>query len=305
MIYQVNKKKISNGEIIAYRETGKDLKEKEPTLILIHGNQSSSLFYEHLMKDFEDRAYIVAIDMAGFGESTYKNSHIKIKDWADDVALFMDEMKISNGVVVGWSAGGGTALELAANYRDKVNHLVLLASVGVNGFLLPKRTEDLTPIDGEFLYKREDVIKDPAIMIPITRAIENKNTAFLHNIWGNTIFNLYPPNEEDFNAYMKEIIKERCFVDISVALCQFNITHEKKVVEGSGKISDIVCPVTWIHGKKDLVVPFFTGEESIEYFEREKILIPIEDAGHASFMDQPELFNEILENIINKQRRKL
>lgn len=300
MIYEVKKQHLDNGETMAYREAGFELKGKAPTVILIHGNQSSSLFFEYLMRNFEDKAYILAIDMAGFGESSYEEKHLTMKAWAEDVKLFMDELELERAIVLGWSAGGGTALELAAAYPDRVLHLVLLASVGVNGFLLPKRNEDFTPIEGEFLYKKEDVVKDPAIMIPITGAIERKDTDFLHTVWANSIFNLYPPAEADFDAYMNEIIKERCFVDISVALCQFNITHEKKVVDGNGRISSITCPVTWVHGKKDLVVPFSTGEESIGYFESDARLEAIEDAGHASFMDQPEIFNSILEDIICK-----
>lgn len=135
-------------------------------------------------------------------------------------------------------------------------------------------------------------------MIPITGAIERKDTAFLHMVWAKTIFNRYPPAESDFDAYMNAILKERCFVDISVALCQFNITKERALVEGTGRISQIQCPVTWIHGREDMIVPYVVGEESIRFFESSAQLIPIEDAGHASFMDQPEVFRTILINIL-------
>lgn len=236
--------------------------------------------------------------MMGFGDSSYKNPHTCMKDWADDVAQFMDAQKIRKAVALGWSAGGGTALELAACYPEKVQHLVLLASVGVQGFRLPRRNADLTPVPGEYLVKLEDVVKDPVTMIPITGAIERKDTAFLHMVWAKTIFNRYPPAESDFDAYMNAILKERCFVDISVALCQFNITKERALVEGTGRISQIQCPVTWIHGREDMIVPYVVGEESIRFFESSAQLIPIEDAGHASFMDQPEVFRTILINIL-------
>lgn len=296
MMYEVKRQQLPNGEVMAYREENTAV--DAPVLLLIHGNQSSSLYYEHLMQQFRKEAHIYAIDMMGFGDSSYKNPHTCMKDWADDVAQFMDAQKIRKAVALGWSAGGGTALELAACYPEKVQHLVLLASVGVQGFRLPRRNADLTPMPGEYLVKLEDVVKDPVTMIPITGAIERKDTAFLHMVWAKTIFNRYPPAESDFDAYMNAILKERCFVDISVALCQFNITKERALVEGTGRISQIQCPVTWIHGREDMIVPYVVGEESIRFFESSAQLIPIEDAGHASFMDQPEVFRTILINIL-------
>mgnify|MGYP000443005784 CR=1 FL=1 len=89
MIYAVQKQPLKNGEIMAYRE--ENTKSHAPVLLLIHGNQSSSLYYEHLMQDLKTEAHIYAIDMMGFGESSYNHQHTTMKDWADDVALFMEE----------------------------------------------------------------------------------------------------------------------------------------------------------------------------------------------------------------------
>lgn len=50
--------------------------------------------------------------------------------------------------------------------------------------------------------------------------------------------------------------------------------------------------------QRGYVVPYVVGEESIRFFESSAQLIPIEDAGHASFMDQPEVFRTILINIL-------
>ena len=125
MIYAVQKQPLKNGEIMAYRE--ENTSSNAPVLLLIHGNQSSSLYYEHLMQDLKNEAHIYAIDMMGFGESSYNRQHTIMKDWADDVALFMEEKNISSAIVLGWSAGGGTALELAACYPEKVSHLILMA----------------------------------------------------------------------------------------------------------------------------------------------------------------------------------
>lgn len=295
MIYEIRKQTLSNGETISYREAGEDI--KKPTLLLIHGNQSSSLFFEFLMRRFELKAHIYAIDLAGFGYSTYQNPHATLRDWADDVALFMDEMKMPSAIVLGWSAGGGIAMELAAGYPEKVTHLLPTASVGVKGLKLPRKDLELNPIAGSYLVRKEEIALDPFI-IAVNGAILAQNDKFFRAVWEQRIFDLNAPEDSVFDAYMKEILKERCFLDLSAALCQFNITHENDLVEGSGRISDIRCPVTWVHGRQDQSVPFETGAASATYFERPAELKAVDGAGHAVFMDQPKVFAEILDGII-------
>ena len=294
MFYKIRKQALENGETMTYREAGEDIENF--TLILIHGNQSSSLYYEHLMRQFESKVHIYAIDMIGFGDSTYNHPHETIKDWADDVALFMEAMDISSAIVLGWSAGGGVAMELAACYPEKVQHLILMASVGVKGYKLPKKDPEFHTIPDVYLYKKEDVSQDPAITA-VDNAIKAQNAGFFHAVWGKTIFDLHAPEDSLFDAYMREIPKERCYVDISVALCQFNITHEDDLTQGSGRISDIKCPVTWVHGRQDRIVLFETGAESVTYFECPAELKAIDNAGHAVFMDQSEEFAEILDEV--------
>ena len=294
MLYEIREQALPNGETMAYREAGEDI--KKPEVIFIHGNQSSSLFYEFLMQQFASKAHIYAIDLIGFGDSTYHHPHETIKDWADDVALFMDAMGISSAIVLGWSAGGGVAMELAACYPEKVRHLILMASVGVKGYKLPQKDPAFHLIEGRYLFQKEDILQDPAIMA-VENAIMMKNDRFFHVVWEKTIFDLHAPEDAVFDAYMQEILKERCYLDISVALCRFNITHETDLTEGSGRISEIRCPVTWIHGRQDKIVPFETGVDSMPYFAFPAELKAVDDAGHAVYIDQPELFADILDGI--------
>jgi len=296
MLYEMKKKTLTNGESIAYREAGTKL--KEPVLILIHGNQSSSLIFETLMKQLESVAHTIAPDLPGFGESSYNTPHETLKDWADDIALFMNKLKITSASVLGWSAGGGIAMELAAGYPEKVQQLVLSSSVGVNGFKMPKSGKGLSVgKNSGFLVRKEDIEQDPYI-ISVANAIAEKNARYFRFLWDEIVFNFEDPEDPEFDAYVQEILKERCFLDMMVALCQFNITNEKSPVEGSGRIADIECPVTWIHGKQDLVVPITAATDSIKYFKSPMELIPIYDAGHAAFIDQTEVFTEILCGII-------
>lgn len=296
MLNEIKTTTLSNGETMAYRESGAKL--KEPVLIMIHGNQSSSLIFDSLMTHLEKTAHIFAVDLPGFGDSSYNTPHETLRDWADDVALFMKKKKIPSATVLGWSAGGGIAMELAACYPEKVQQLVFSSSVGVKGLKMPGRGRGFTLVKrNPYLVNKEEIAKDPYI-VAADKAIAEKNTRYFRFLWDEIIFNIEDPPDPVFDAYVQDILKERCFLDMTVALCQFNITHTSGPAEASGRISDIKCPVTWIHGKQDIVVPFEEASSSLACFETQTELIPIYEAGHAAFIDQPEVFVDILCGLI-------
>lgn len=298
MSFEVKKVSIPKGEQIAYREAGSG----NPVFILIHGNQSSSLFYEDLMDHLKEKAHIYALDMPGFGDSTWATAHPEMKDWGEDVKEFMDALDIDSAVVLGWSAGGGAAMELASSYPDRVKHLILLASVGVKGYPMFKYDESFKPILSQPVTTDEDILADPVLMKPVMGALERQDADFFYKVWRAGIFNLNQPPEETYRAYMQAILKERCFFEISKALILFNNTAEDGVVKGTGRINQIQCPVTWVHGRNDLVVPLATGLDSAKYFPGRMTVEIIPNAGHASFMDQPEMVESVFNRILDENR---
>lgn len=294
-MYELKKISIPSGETIAYREAGAG----KANILLIHGNQCSSTIYDDFMKRYEDRAKIYAVDLAGFGESSYNNQHLKIKDWAKDLDEFMDALDIESAIVVGHSAGGGVGLKLATDFGKRVDYLVLIASVGVKGFYLTKLDEKFMPIPNEFSRTYEEVASHPSMLF-VEKLINDKDREATRNMWDQSLYNLKQPDPEAYEIYIDEFFKERCFTDISVALCEFNITDEVTYKKGDGSISKITSPVTWIHGEKDLVVPFVLGQNSVKYFPNEANFIPIKEAGHMVYNDYPDEFYGHIDQILDK-----
>lgn len=289
---KVNYIDIPKGERIAYRQAGSG----DP-LVIIHGNQSSSIFVEPIIEDFKDDYEVFAPDMAGFGDSSYKTDHEEISDWAQDIIEFIEALGLEKVVLMGWSLGGAVAIKLATMRDDLLEKLVIMASSSVKGFPMFETVNGVVNIHKP-IYKREDVIKDPNLIIPVSQALKNQDLNFFKTVWSLTIYNKNKPDEERFDQLMKETLKERCFVDCSVALIQMNVTNEKSVVEGDGTIDNIKTPVYWIHGRDDLVVNLDVAKDSKDYFKNFQKLYIIDDAGHSAFTDQREEFNQILEEIL-------
>jgi len=166
---------LSNGEKLAYRKLG----SKGKTLLLLHGNMSSSVFYDTVMETLEDEYIIYAVDMRGFGDSSYTKPIASLADFAYDIKLLIEELKLNNLIVAGWSTGGGVCLELAAILPEVIEKVILIESVGIKGYPIFRKDEQGRPIMTELLSSYEDIANDPIQVKPVVHALETKNKDFL------------------------------------------------------------------------------------------------------------------------------
>ncbi|WP_375389838.1 alpha/beta fold hydrolase [uncultured Amnibacterium sp.] len=107
-----------------------------PTVVLVHGNVSSSLFFQPLMLALPPEVRAVAIDLRGFGGSEAKpvDATRGLRDFSDDVASVLDEMATGAVHLVGWSMGAGVVLQLLLDRRDLVLSVTLESPVSPYGF---------------------------------------------------------------------------------------------------------------------------------------------------------------------------
>jgi len=101
-----------------------------PPVLLIHGFPSNVTAFSALMPLLEDRFSLVAPDMVGFGWSTRRiRRPLEGDSYADRMADLMDALQLERAHVVGLSWGGSVAQRLALRHPERVDRLVLLASV--------------------------------------------------------------------------------------------------------------------------------------------------------------------------------
>lgn len=118
----------------AYREAGDPA---APTLVVVHGNVSSSVFFEGLMQELASDFHLLAPDFRGYGDSERVpiDATRGVRDLSDDLAAFLDAVGVEGPVdLLGWSAGGGVVMQLAMDHRDRVRRLVLEAPMSPYGF---------------------------------------------------------------------------------------------------------------------------------------------------------------------------
>jgi len=124
---------IANGLRIFYRERG----HGERTVLLIHGNTASSLWWERVMAHLPENVRTLAPDLRGCGDSDKPAPPWSIADLAEDVYQFTQALGVSHCSLVGHSLGGGVALQLAVAHPQLVDRLVLINSAPAEGLVTP------------------------------------------------------------------------------------------------------------------------------------------------------------------------
>lgn len=277
-------KKIQiNDEVLAYREGGTG----ERTLLLIHGNMSSSLHFDKLMDALYDTFKIYAVDLRGFGHSSYHERFDSLKELSEDLEIFVEKLRLKDLELVGWSTGGGIAMQFACDNPDLTKRVVLLESVGITGYPIFKKDASGQPILTELAMTKEDIEKDPIQVAPVLDAIKTKNGEFYKALWNAAIYNVGNyPEDEDYKQYIDEMLLQRNLVDIDYALTRFNLsdTHNG-YVQGTGEINKIKCPVTIIQGENDLVVPMSMAEGIYNALKPNAKLEVLKNSGHNPMVD--------------------
>lgn len=100
-------------ETVAYYDTGGE----KPVIVLVHGNSSSSTSYsKQLHSNLTDHYRLVAIDLPGHGEtgiSDNPSATYSVTGTAQLIIDFLQQQKIDDGLLVGWSLGGHLVLEVS------------------------------------------------------------------------------------------------------------------------------------------------------------------------------------------------
>jgi pimeloyl-ACP methyl ester carboxylesterase len=112
-----------NGAEIYYEIFG----EGEP-LLLIHGGAATIESWFFQIPEFAGKFKLIVPDARGHGRSRDVEGPIDFKNMAADFAALLDHLGIPEAMVVGWSDGGVTGLQMAIDRPDLISKVVTLGA---------------------------------------------------------------------------------------------------------------------------------------------------------------------------------
>src|ERR1700737_4774884 len=97
-------------------------------LILLHGGLMSGETFGPVLPLLAERHQVIAVDLQGHGRTADIDRPIDLRLMAGDIAALIDHLRLDTPDVVGYSLGGGVALQTAAQYPTKVRRLVMVSA---------------------------------------------------------------------------------------------------------------------------------------------------------------------------------
>ena len=101
-------------------------------VVLLHGAFmaiSNNFHWAEWIGELSKTRKVIAIEMQGHGRTADTGRDFTYDNLADDVAALLDYLKIPSADVIGYSLGGGVALNCAIRHPDKVRKVVSISAV--------------------------------------------------------------------------------------------------------------------------------------------------------------------------------
>lgn len=112
-----------NGIHLYYEDSG----EGEP-LVLLHGGVGAGEMFEPLLPALAAGRRAIVVHLQGHGRTTDIDRPLRFELMADDIDALMDHLGLERADVMGYSLGGGVALQVAIRHPARVRRLVLVST---------------------------------------------------------------------------------------------------------------------------------------------------------------------------------
>ncbi|MGB5819399.1 MAG: alpha/beta hydrolase [Saonia sp.] len=239
------------------------LGEGQP-ILFVHGGHSNA--HERLShKGFDpDKYQLITPSRPGYGKTPLKQNETARKA-ADLLKGLLDEINIDKVVVYGVSAGGLTAIELAANHPERVQKLVLASAISKKWLTKDHKT-----------YKTAQVLFNPnfqkltwgAIRLLLRIAPVTTAKSFYQQFSKK-------PNPNIPISDTKELISALKFYDSGQGFI-----NDLEQTPSDSSLEKVICSTFIVHSHYDNSVPVAHAEHAHQKIENSELLILKNDWGH-------------------------
>lgn len=97
-------------------------------IILIHGGLGGVVEYSQLIPVLSESRQVIAVELQGHGHTADIDRPLRFEWMADDIAALIEHLGYENADVMGFSLGGGVALQTAIQHPQVVRKLILVST---------------------------------------------------------------------------------------------------------------------------------------------------------------------------------
>jgi pimeloyl-ACP methyl ester carboxylesterase len=268
-----------HGHRVAYRSAGSG-----PAIVLVHGITSTSATWERVMPYLATRFTVIAPDLLGHGQSAKPRGDYSLGAYASGVRDLMVSLGHERATFVGHSLGGGVVMQLAYQFPERCERLVLVDSGGLGrevNFLLRAATLPLSEV-----------------VLPVLASTRLLGA-------GRGVGRLFGRLGLRAGTDMAELAKGHASLADAEARAAFVHTLRTIVDPGGQRVnaSDRLylaqnVPFMLVWGEHDPIIPVRHGRAAHELVPTSRLEV-FEDAGHFPHVDDPQRFLDVLLDFID------
>jgi pimeloyl-ACP methyl ester carboxylesterase len=147
----------TDGISIAYEVRG----EGEPALVFVHGWCCDRTYWEAQLPQFAEKYKVVAIDLAGHGESGLDRKEWTMGAFGEDVVAVVNKLNLEQVVLIGHSMGGFVILEAGSKIPKRVLGLVGVDTLNDFEEKLTQEQIDnwIAPLRADFIESISNIVR--------------------------------------------------------------------------------------------------------------------------------------------------
>jgi pimeloyl-ACP methyl ester carboxylesterase len=251
-------------------------------LVFVHGLAGCWQNWLENIPQFARSRRVIAVDLAGFGESELPQEDISIPGYGRFIDSFLGEIGVERAVVVGNSMGGFISAETAISHPSRVEKLVLVNAAGGptlrewndrHGASFMRALRMFQPVVAAGLARRKSLVRRPGLRKMLLFKVA---------------------------AHPDRLAPELCyevasgggkpgFFDALKAITEYDFWE---------RIPQIRCPTLIVWGRNDEIVPVADAFEYEGLIPDARTVI-FDDTGHVPMLERPLAFNRVLGEFLN------
>jgi non-heme chloroperoxidase len=246
---------LSTGVTLPYVEQGE---AAGVPLLLLHGYTDSWRSWELVLPYLPDSIHAFAPTLRGHGNADRPTAGYHARDFAADVAAFLDAHNLKSAVIVGHSMGSIVAQQFAIDYPERTRGLILAGAA----------TTWRTPALLAF-WRIVSTLADPI------------DPNFVREFQESTLAQPVP------RAFVDAVVAESLKVPARVWWAALREGHLEANV--APQLGAITAPTLIVAGEHDAIQPPSEGEALARAIAGARLVV-YTDAGHALHWEEPQRF---------------
>jgi len=257
---------LSTGLTLRYVEQGD---RSGVPLVLLHGVTDSWRSFEAALPHLSQSIHAFALTQRGHGDSERPASGYRTRDFAADIAAFLDAMGLRSAVIVGHSMGTTNALRFAIDH--------------------PQRTRGLFTVGTFASYRRNAAVTDlwESAIATMTDPID---PSFAREFQQST---LAQPVPDDL---LQTAVQESLKVPAPIWRAAFAGMLEDACANDLGEIA---APTVLLWGDQDALIPRLDQDALLDAIVDSRLIV-YRGAGHAPHWEEPERFAQDLTAFVER-----